>query len=430
MRVRLVGNGGREHAIAKSLVASPKLSQLYVAPGNGGTGMTARTTNGAISAEDVPALVEFAIDQRVDLVVVGPEAPLVLGLADALQAAGIRVFGPSKAAAQIEGSKAFSKQFFQRHGIPTGNAKVFDSLSEASDYLASLSEVPVIKASGLAAGKGVILPESMQAAHDTLHAIMAKKEFGAAGDQVLIEERLEGPEVSVLAFCDGASIALMPPAQDHKRLLDNDEGPNTGGMGAFAPAPLAKDEFLQMAVDEVLMPTVNGLAAEGSPYVGVLYAGLMLTANGPKVLEFNCRFGDPETQVILPLLKSDLLDVMLACVDGRLAEYPLEWSDGAAAAVVAASAGYPGKYVQGMPISGIEATEAMGCVVYQAGTAMNDSQLMTAGGRVLAVTGVGDDLRSAIAKTYAGMEKISFQGMQFRSDIGSKGVQDESARLG
>ena len=319
--------------------------------------------NVPISASDISALVDFAEQLQIDLTVVGPEAPLVDGIADTFQDAGRRVFGPTQKAAQIEGSKAFSKQFMQRHNIPTGSAEIFQNADTALAYLDNLEHVPVIKASGLAAGKGVILPETMQEAKNTLHAIMTERQFGVAGDTVLIEERMDGPEVSVLAFCDGESVIVMPAAQDHKRLLDNDEGPNTGGMGAFAPAPLATPELLELALQDVLLPTVRGLAAEGSPYVGILYAGLMLTGDGAKVLEFNCRFGDPETQVILPLLESNLLAVMDACVDGRLGDMSLDWRNSAAATVVAASGGYPGDYATGKPISGIKQAEARGGAV-------------------------------------------------------------------
>jgi phosphoribosylamine--glycine ligase len=418
MRILLVGNGGREHAIASALSRSPEVAKLFVAPGNGGTKALAKTENIPISAGETAQLVDFAAVQAVDLTVVGPEAPLVAGIADAFHAAGLPVFGPSQAAAQLEGSKAFSKQFMQRHGIPSGRAEIFQDVDAATAYLDGLDDVPVIKASGLAAGKGVILPETKQAARDTLHAIMVDRQFGAAGDTVLIEERLSGPEVSVLAFCDGESVQVMPAAQDHKRLLDGDRGPNTGGMGAFAPAPLATPELLETALHDILMPTVQGLAVEGTPYVGVLYAGLMLTADGPKVLEFNCRFGDPETQVILPLLESDLLEVMLACVEGRLAELSLQWRDGAAATIVAASAGYPGEYVTGKPIIGAENAEAQGCLVFHAGTTWDGGTLRTAGGRVLAVTGMGADLRAAVEKAYAGIGEIRFDGVQYRTDIG------------
>jgi phosphoribosylamine--glycine ligase len=422
MRVLLVGNGGREHAIAWSLSQSPDLTQLYVAPGNGGTASLPKTENTSVAADNIPALVAFAQQHVIDLTVVGPEAPLVDGLADALHEAGLRVFGPARAAAQIEGSKAFSKRFMQRHGIATGRALVFTNLDAALDYVASLTELPVIKASGLAAGKGVILPETVEDAEATLRSIMADRQFGDAGDEVLIEERMSGPEISVLAFCDGESISVMPAAQDHKRLLNDDGGPNTGGMGAFAPSPLATHEVLDSARNDVLLPTVRGLAEEGAPYVGVLYAGLMLTHSGPKVLEFNCRLGDPETQVILPLLESDLLDVMNACVDGRLSKCDVRWRSGAAAAVVAASGGYPGDYETGKQIRGVEAAEAENCTVFHAGTELIGGELKTSGGRVLAVTGTASSLNEAVERAYAGIAHIDFEGIHYRTDIGRAGV--------
>lgn len=418
MRVLLVGNGGREHAIAWKLRQSPRLSALYVAPGNGGTGSLAKTQNVDVGAEDIGGLVRFAAAQRIDLVVVGPEAPLVDGLADALQAAGLWVFGPTQAAAQIEGSKVFSKRFMQEMGIPTGQAQVFSELDTATAYVDSLHSLPVIKANGLAAGKGVILPQGKEEAKAVLYDILAARQFGPAGDAVLVEERLAGPEVSVLAFCDGESVRLMPAAQDHKRLLDDDLGPNTGGMGAYAPAPLATPELLDLVEREVLLPALSGLAARGAPYVGVLYAGLMLTEDGPKVLEFNCRFGDPETQAILPLLESDLLEVMLACVEGRLAETEIRWSGRSALAVVLASGGYPGRYATGYPIRGIERAEAQGCTVFQAGTAVQEGVPYTVGGRVLAVAATGEDLAQAARRAYAGVAEIEFEGRHYRRDIG------------
>lgn len=422
MRVLLVGNGGREHAIAWSLNRSPQLTELFVAPGNGGTAGLPHTVNVPISASDIAALVELARAQAVDLTIVGPEAPLVDGIADAFTEAGLRIFGPSQRAARIEGSKAYSKQFMLRHGIPTGKAEIFQDLEAAVDYVDALDFIPVIKASGLAAGKGVILPDTREEAQHTLRSLMAGRLFGAAGDTVLIEERMSGPEVSILAFCDGENIAVMPAAQDHKRLLDGDRGPNTGGMGAFAPAPLATPQLLEIATQEILLPAVRGLAEEGSPYLGVLYAGLMLTDDGPKVLEFNCRLGDPETQVILPLMESDLLEVVLACIERRLDASALHWIDGAAATVVAASGGYPGDYATGKPITGIERARANGCTVYHAGTALANGQVRTAAGRVLAVTGTGPDLASATEHAYSGMQEIHFDGMHYRTDIGRSAV--------
>ena len=427
MRVLLVGNGGREHAIAWKLCQSPQLSALYVAPGNGGTATLAKTQNVAIDAEDIGGLVEFAATQQVNLTVVGPEAPLVAGLVDALHEAGLRAFGPVQAAAQIEGSKAFSKRFMQEMGIPSGRAQIFADIDAAAAYLATLHDVPVIKASGLAAGKGVILPESKAEALNVLRAILVDRQFGAAGDTVLIEECMAGPEVSVLAFCDGESVHIMPAAQDHKRLLDGDRGPNTGGMGAFAPSPLATPALLKQVEQDVLLPALRGLAAQGAPYVGVLYAGLMLTEDGPKVLEFNCRFGDPETQVILPLLKSDLLEVMLACAEGRLAEMRIHWSRAVALTVVMASGGYPGKYATGLPIEGVERAETRGCTVFHAGTAVRQGVLQTAGGRVLAVSATGADLAAAARQAYAGAAEVQFEGCHYRHDIGRSALQGAAA---
>ncbi len=425
MRVLLVGNGGREHALAWKLCQSPHLRTLFVAPGNGGTATLPRTQNVAIAAEDIGALSDFAVAQQIDLAVIGPEAPLANGLADALHAVDVPAFGPVQAAAQIEGSKAFSKRFMQEMGIPSGRAEIFSDMDAAAAYLATLRDVPVIKASGLAAGKGVILPESQAQARQALHAILVEREFGAAGDAVLIEERMTGPELSVLAFCDGESVRIMPPAQDHKRLLDGDRGPNTGGMGAFAPSPLATPALLEQVEREVLLPTLAGLAAQGAPYVGVLYAGLMLTEDGPQVLEFNCRFGDPETQVILPLLDSDLLEIMLACVQGRLADTPILWRDEAALTVVLASGGYPAKYATGLPIDGIERAEAQeGVVVFQAGTTLRQGEPYTAGGRVLAVSATGADLAQAARRAYAGAAEIRFERCHYRRDIGRSALQN------
>ena len=320
MDVLLIGGGGREHAIAWKLAQSPRVTRIFVAPGNGGTATLEKTKNVPIAADDLPALRDFAVERQIDLTVVGPEIPLVAGIVDLFQAAGLRIFGPTKAAAQLEGSKAFSKRFMDEHGIPTGRAGTFSDFDEATRYMRQLDDVPVIKASGLAAGKGVILPETMSGAAAIVREMMIGKRFGQASETVLIEERMRGPEVSVLAFTDGNDFVLMPAAQDHKRLLDGDRGPNTGGMGAFAPTPQATPGLLDQVAADVIAPTLVGMQAEGTPFTGILYVGIMLTADGPKVLEFNCRFGDPETQIILPLLESDLLALFEACVDGQLAD--------------------------------------------------------------------------------------------------------------
>ena len=420
MRILVVGSGGREHTIAWKLTESAHVSGVYIASGNGGTARLDKATNVAIGVDDLAGLRDFAREQSIDLTVVGPEAPLVAGLVDVFANAGLTVFGPCQAAAQLEGSKAFAKAFMVQHGIPTGWAETFTDLTEALDFLKSLDELPVIKASGLAAGKGVILPESMAEGEAALRAIMQDRRFGDAGNTVLIEERLVGPELSVLAFCDGKNLHIMPPAQDHKRLLDGDHGPNTGGMGAFTPSPLATPELLAEVERTVLRPTLDGMAAAGTPYVGVLYAGLMLTADGAKVLEFNCRFGDPETQVVLPSLESDLAEIFMVCAQGRLAEIAPRWSDQAAATVVLASGGYPESYPKGLAITGVDAAIAAGCTVFHAGTKLHNDQLVTDGGRVLAVTARGDSLARALDLAYAGVAKIHFDGAYYRHDIGRK----------
>jgi phosphoribosylamine--glycine ligase len=422
MKVLLVGNGGREHALAWKLAQSPHLTELYVAPGNAGTGVSGQWSairNVSIRADDSNKLVAFAKAEAMDIVIVGPEGPLALGLADELRAAGVRVFGPSRLAAEIESSKAFAKAFMARHAIPTARFATFTDFYQALGHLLTVEYPVVIKASGLAAGKGVILPDCADDAEAALRSIMLDKEFGEAGDEVIIEERLNGEEVSLLAFTDGVTVKAMPPAQDHKRLLEGDTGPNTGGMGAYAPAPICPPTLAQELTQTILQPTVEGLRAEGRPFVGVLYAGLMLTPLGPRVLEFNCRFGDPETQVLMPLLDSDLLDIALACTEGCLAETEIQWKAGAAACVVLASEGYPGQYPSGRVIHGLDAPieEA---VVFQAGTNRKGHEVVTAGGRVLGVTGWGTTIEEALQRAYAVVDKVIFEGRQFRKDIGHK----------
>jgi phosphoribosylamine--glycine ligase len=418
MNLLLIGGGGREHALAWKLIQSPQVAQLFVTPGNGGTAGLPKTQNLSLDVANPAALIDFARSQEIDLTVVGPEAPLVAGIVDHFQAAGLRIFGPTKAAAQLEGSKAFTKAFLARHGIPTGDAAIFHDYATASAYLAQLPTPPVVKASGLAAGKGVIVPATHAEAEAALAAILRDGRFGAAGETVLLEERLSGPELSVLAFCDGQTLRLLPAAQDHKRLLDGDQGPNTGGMGAFAPSPLATAELLAQVEQTILQPTLAGMAAEGAPYVGVLYAGLMLTADGPKVLEFNCRLGDPETQVLLPLLESDLVEILEACLDGKLEAVTPRWRPGAAVTVVMAAGGYPDDYTTGQPIQGLDTAEAAGCVVFHAGTKITEQGIVTAGGRVLSVTAVGETVADAAARAYAGVGQIHFAGAHYRRDIG------------
>jgi phosphoribosylamine--glycine ligase len=418
MQLLLIGNGGREHALAWKLAQSPQVTRVLVAPGNGGTAVPPKCENRAVAADDLAGLVALAQAEQVDLVIVGPEVPLVAGVVDQLQAAGIPTFGPTAAAAQIEGSKAFSKEFMRRHNIPTGKAEIFSDFDEAMRYMRGIDDVPVIKADGLAAGKGVILPAGKVDAATVLQSILLDGKFGAAGQTVLLEERLEGPELSVLAFCDGKDAIMMPPAQDHKRAWDDDAGPNTGGMGAFAPSPLATPAVMQVVEETILRPTLAGMAAEGMPYVGVLYLGLMLTKEGPKVIEYNCRFGDPETEVVLPLLESDLVEILQACLAGRLHEVKPQWRQGAAVTVVMASAGYPLEYETGMTITNVEAAEQLGCLVFHAGTKLIGDRLVTAGGRVLAVTAVGKSLSDARSQAYKGVHTVHFNHAHYRKDIG------------
>lgn len=423
MNLLLIGGGGREHALAWALARSPKVQRVYVAPGNGGTANLDKCENVSVDATDLDGLVRFAQQVGADLTVVGPEAPLVAGVVDRFQAAGLPIFGPAAAAAQLEGSKAFSKEFMLAHAIPTGQAAIFHDFDAAMRYLRGLDDAPVIKASGLAAGKGVILPDTKEGAAAVIQDILLGKRFGAAGDTVLLEERLQGPELSVLALCDGKTARILPPAQDHKRLLDDDLGPNTGGMGAFAPSPLATPELMAEVEETILQPTLAGMAAAGTPYVGVLYVGLMLTPQGPKVLEYNCRFGDPETQAILPLIRSDLVDALLACVNGALDQAVLEVAEDAAVTIVVAAPGYPDEYETGVEITGIDAAEAQDCRVFHAGTKIKDGRLVTAGGRVLAVTAVGADLAAARDRAYAGAAAIRFNGAYYRRDIARRAAQ-------
>jgi len=416
MRVLLIGSGGREHAIAWKLAQSTRLSHLWIAPGNAGTSRLGQ--NIPIAADDLDALLAFAVNEQADLAVIGPEAPLAAGLADRMRAAGVRAFGPSQAAARLESSKTFSKEFMLRHGIPTARFQSFSDIKAADAFLTSVDYPVVIKASGLAAGKGVLIPATIEQAHNGLRQVMVEKAFGDAGNSCIIEERLEGEEVSLLAFCDATTARAMPPAQDHKRVFDGDQGPNTGGMGAYAPAPICSPAKSEEYTRSILDTVLDGMRAEGAPFSGILYAGLMLTASGVRVLEFNCRFGDPETQVILPLLESDLLAILLACAEGKLADADVRWRNGAAACVVLAAGGYPGSYPSGKEIRGLEDT-AENSVVFHSGTKLNaDGKILTAGGRVVCVTGWGADIPSALRYAYSGLKPISFDGMHYRKDIG------------
>jgi phosphoribosylamine--glycine ligase len=374
-----------------------------------------------ISVDDHSSVALFCKDKQIDLVIVGPEAPLAAGLVDLLSAQGIRCFGPSQAAAQIEASKSFAKDFMARHNIPTAKYATFSNYDEAVEYLESLDYPVVIKASGLAAGKGVILPETMDEARSTLEDILVKNVFGEAGAEVVIEERMTGQEVSLMAFTDGTSVVPMLPAQDHKRLLDGDKGLNTGGMGAYAPAPIFTSKMMNEAVEHVLKPAVNGMKSEGNPFVGVLYAGLMLTPNGIRTLEFNCRFGDPETQVVLPLLETDLVEIAVACADGNLANINIQWKNNAAVCVVLASKSYPEKVESGKIVTIEKLPDDMVC--FHAGTKTENENLITSGGRVFGLTAWAEDIASAVKKVYANIGKVTFDGMQYRKDIAHKALK-------
>ncbi len=415
--VVVVGGGGREHALAWALSRSSRVARVLVVPGNPGTAAEPKCTNIDLSADDTDGIVELARSEAAGLVVVGPEGPLVDGLVDALSRVGIAAFGPSAAAARLEGSKVHCKEFLLQHGIATGHAASFTDADAALAHLDELDSVPVVKASGLAAGKGVIVADTFVEAADAVRSILIDGRFGAAGAEVLLEERLFGVEVSILAFCDGTDFKLMPAAQDHKRLLAGDEGPNTGGMGAFHPSPVADSQLLDQIGRDVISPTLAALAAEGRPYRGVLYAGMMLTADGPKVIEYNCRFGDPETQVVLPLLESDLLDVLEACVEGRLAAESIEWAPQAAVTVVVASAGYPVHGSDPEPIEGLDDAIEQGCKVFHAGTKTIEGVVHASGGRVFAVTAVAPELAAAADAAHGGVAAISFAGAHHRRDI-------------
>lgn len=419
MRILVIGNGGREHALAWKLAQSPRLSALYCAPGNAGISQIAKCV--PIMVDDLSGLKAFAQQERIDLTVVGPEAPLALGIADEFRRAKLRVFGPTRNAARIESSKAFSKDLMIRQDIPTAKAQTFTDVRAALQYLDTQAAPFVIKADGLAQGKGVIIAQTLEEAKEAVVGMLERRQFGQAGSQVVIEEFLAGDELTVMAFADGKTVIPMLGAQDHKRVGDGDTGPNTGGMGAYAPAPLLTGALLTKIVHNVFYPAIEGLSRVGSPFYGVLYAGLMIKDGNPLVLEFNARFGDPETQVILPLLKTDLLDILEAVIEHRLDQIKVEWHEGASVCVVLTSEGYPGKYSTGLPISGLPAPRRIGdLIVFHAGTAWKGEQIVTAGGRVLGVTGLGVNFATARARAYAGLKGITFSGCHYRRDIGSR----------
>ncbi|MFN6154309.1 phosphoribosylamine--glycine ligase [Anabaena sp. AL09] len=420
MKVLVIGNGGREHALAWKLLQSEKINKLVCVPGNGGTATLPGCENLPLAVDDFAGISEYAINHGISLVVVGPEVPLAQGITDYLQNQGLMVFGPNKEGAQIEASKAWAKALMEEAGVPTAKAAVFTEAAPAKAYIQSEGAPIVIKADGLAAGKGVTVAETIAQAEEAIEAIF-QGQFGSAGSSVVIEECLVGQEVSVLALTDGLTIRPLLPAQDHKRVGEGDTGENTGGMGAYAPAPIATPQLMARVQTEVLERTITALQARGIDYRGILYAGLMISPDGDfRVLEFNCRFGDPETQVILPMLETPLEDLILACIEQRLGDMPpIAWKQGAAATVVAAAGGYPGEYAKGKVITGFEAAQTAGATVFHAGTRLNAAQeVVTDGGRVLNVTGLGEDFQEALAQAYAGIEHIQFDQMYYRRDIG------------
>ena len=422
MNVLIVGSGGREHALAWKIAQSPQVERLFCAPGNPGMAALGRCVD--IGVNDFEKLGALARDAGVGLAVVGPEDPLSRGLVDYLTANGINTFGPVAAAARLEASKSFAKNVMNRCGIPTARSAEFMCPDEAIGYVRSTGAPVVIKADGLAAGKGVTVARDLDTAVSAIRAAMEDRAFGDAGNRVLVEEYLEGEEASILAFSDGKTVIPMASSQDHKPAFDNDEGPNTGGMGAYSPAPVVTDALQHEIMNTILNPCVQAMAEAGTPYTGVLYAGLMITPDGPKVIEFNCRFGDPEVQVVLPRMKNDLIPILVACCEGTLEHVSLEWEEGACVTVVMASGGYPGAYQKGKAISGIpEAEQEAGAVVFHAGTAMEGSTLVTNGGRVLNVTATGSDVPAAIERAYAAVRRIHFENAHYRTDIGMKALK-------
>ncbi|MYG13730.1 MAG: phosphoribosylamine--glycine ligase [Gammaproteobacteria bacterium] len=427
MKVLVTGNGGREHALAWRVSLGASVSQVYVAPGNAGTALEANVENVPIAVDDFAGLAAFAEGEGVDLTIVGPEAPLVDGFADYFAERGLRCFGPSRKAARLEGSKAYTKAFLQRWNIPTAASETFTALADAKAFVRECPLPLVVKADGLAAGKGVVIAQELAEAEAALDSMLSGAAFGDAGRCVVVEEFLQGEEASFIALCDGRTALPFASSQDHKAAFDGDAGPNTGGMGAYSPAPVVSDTVHARIMDEIIKPTLKGMAAEGAPYLGFLYAGLMIAADGsPKVIEFNCRFGDPEAQPVMMRLKSDLAALCGAALDGELGSQALRWDERAALGVVMASGGYPGKYATGHPITGLAAAEGPDCRVFHAGTHLDGDAVLTSGGRVLCVTGLGGNVTEACEKAYQGARRISWQDARFRSDIGYRALAREA----
>lgn len=419
MKILVVGGGGREHALVWKIAQSPRVEKIYCAPGNGGISNLAECV--PIKAMDIEGMVKFALESGMDMVMVAPDDPLAAGMVDALEAAGIRAFGPRKNAAILEGSKAFAKDLMKKYGIPTAQYEVFDTSEQAIEYLRQQKYPIVVKADGLALGKGVVIAQDFEEAQEAVRQMMSDRVFGHAGDRVVVEEFMTGPEVSILAFTDGKTVVPMVSSQDHKRVYDNDQGPNTGGMGTFSPSRIYTPEMAEYCMENIFKPTVAAMNSEGRTFKGVLYFGLMITPEGPKVLEYNARFGDPETQVVLPRLKTDLVEIFEAIIEERLDTLAIEWENNAAVCVVMASGGYPGKYPTGIRIYGIDLAEKdADIVVFHAGTRKENGGFYTAGGRVLGVTALEANLDLAIRKAYEGVSRITFEGAHFRKDIGVK----------
>jgi phosphoribosylamine--glycine ligase len=426
MKILIIGSGGREHAIAWKVAQSPLAEKVYAAPGNAGIADCAECV--PLGAERVEDLLAFALEKRIDLTVVGPEAPLVAGIVDRFSSRGLRIFGFGKDGAKLEGSKIWAKEFMRRHGIPTGDFAVFDHPEAAGAAVERAAPPFVIKADGLAAGKGVFIARTREEAREAIELVMVRREFGEAGARLVIEEFLTGAEASILSMFDGSTYRLFAPSQDHKRALDGDRGPNTGGMGAYAPVPALSPALQERIRTEIVEPTFAGMRKEGIAGAGVLYFGLMLTEEGPKVLEYNCRFGDPETQVILSLFEGDLVETIVAATEGSLAGRPFSNASGAAACVVIASGGYPGSCQKGFTVTGLDEAARRGCIVFHAGTALREGTVVTAGGRVFGVTAVGTDLREAIRRAYRGVEAIQFEGAFSRRDIGMRALEETGGK--